>query len=171
MMKKLLSFFISLIIITGCSQKQSEQGFLDSAKKNVKENKVNEAIINYETLLEEFPESPLAPEALFQMGTLYQNQKVPNMGRIESFEKAIQCFKKIQNKYPTSDNAPKALFMAGFMEANELKRYNEATTTYNTFLQKYPNNELASAAKDELDYMGLEPEQMLQKKEVSSKGK
>lgn len=170
-MKILLSFFLSLIILTGCSKKLSEQEYLDSAKKNVEENKVNEAITDYETMLEQYPQSTLSPEALYQMGTLYQNKKVPNMGQVESFEKAVHLFKRISDNFPSSKQAPGALFMAGFIQANELKRYNDATTTYNNFLKKYPNHELVSAAKDELDYMGLDPEQILQKKEVSSKEK
>jgi len=55
------------------------------------------------------------------------------------------------------------LFMAGFVLANELNMYNEATETYNYFIEKFPEHELAASAKEELDNMGLTPEEILRK--------
>jgi hypothetical protein len=52
--------------------------------------------------------------------------------------------------------------MAGFINANELKNFDEATSLYKQFLMEYPNNELASSAQAELDNMGLSPEEILQ---------
>jgi hypothetical protein len=54
--------------------------------------------------------------------------------------------------------------MSGFILANDLKSYNEATASFSLFLQKFPNNELASSAREELENMGLTPEEILQKK-------
>jgi len=46
---------------------------------------------------------------------------------------------------------------------NNLGKYNEATITYQKFLQTFPNNELADDAKVELDNMGLSPEEIIAK--------
>jgi outer membrane protein assembly factor BamD (BamD/ComL family) len=59
--------------------------------------------------------------------------------------------------------------MAGFIQGNDLKKYQESTATYTLFLQKYPQSDMAPAAKDEINYMGLTPEQIIAKKELSSK--
>jgi hypothetical protein len=53
--------------------------------------------------------------------------------------------------------------MAGFVEANELQNYEAATETYNLFLKTFPDHELATSAKEELDNMGLTPEEILKK--------
>jgi len=84
----------------------------------------------------------------------------------ESLQKAVGLFRSIFDKYPGDKLAPKALFMSGFIQANELKSYPEATSSFNLFLQKFPNNELATSAKEELDNMGLTPEQILQKRKI-----
>jgi len=53
--------------------------------------------------------------------------------------------------------------MAGFILANDLNMYNEATEAYNLFMETFPKHELAASAKEELDNMGLTPEEILQK--------
>ena len=91
------------------------------------------------------------------------------MKESESIEKAVSVFKSVFEKYPDKRQAQISLFMAGFIQANDLKKYQDATATYNLFLQKYPKSEMAPAAKEEISNMGLSPEQIITKKEVSNK--
>jgi TolA-binding protein len=84
-------------------------------------------------------------------------------------EKAIELFKKLYNEYPKSSFAPSGLFMAGFINANELKNYNEATRLYKQFLMEYPDDELAASAQAELENMGLTPEEILMKNMAKGK--
>ncbi len=145
---------------------------MDQAKKSVEQNNIQAAVEAYQTLVNEYPESPKAPEALFQLATLYQNKMVKNANTsagqpaltdTQSLEKAVSIFRSVYDKYPQSGKAPKALFMSGFIQANDLKQFNQATATFNLFIQKFPNDELAISAKEELNNMGLTPEQILQK--------
>ena len=53
--------------------------------------------------------------------------------------------------------------MAGFVQSNELHDYDGATETYNSFLKVFPDHELAASAKEELNNMGLTPEEILEK--------
>jgi hypothetical protein len=53
--------------------------------------------------------------------------------------------------------------MSGFVLANELNDYEQATETYNLFLDKFPNHDLATSAKEEVENMGLSPEEILKK--------
>lgn len=167
-MKNLFLFLVSLLFIAGCS-KQSDRALMDSAKKNLDAKKITEAVADYNNLIKEYPESPLAPEALYKLGTVYQNKMDKTLDETQSLEKAVDYFKQVSEKYSSSKDAPKSLFMAGFIQANDLRKFGLATITYKTFLNKYPNDELAPAAKEELEYMGLTPEQILQKKMTVSK--
>lgn len=158
-----VSVLILLFIFSGCSKK-SDTDYMNMAKTGVSKNNISKAVLAYQDLINNYPKSPLAPQALFKLATLYQNKMVKNISQTESLEKAVSLFRSVFEKYPNSKLASKALFMSGFIQANELKAYNEATTTFNLFLQKFPNDELATSAKEELDNMGLTPEQILQKK-------
>lgn len=159
----IIPFLLILVIFTGCSKK-SDTDYMNMAKSSVEKNNTADAVTAYQNLIKDYPESPLAPEAIFQLATLYQNKMVKDVLQAESMEKAVSLFRSIFDKYPDNKLAPKALFMSGFIQANDLKSFNEATTSFNLFLQKFPNNELATSAKEELDNMGLTPEQILQKK-------
>lgn len=169
-MNRLLFFFaIIIFLLAGCS-KTSDKGYMDKAAQSAKNEDFSEALTSYEKLLEEYPDSKLAPDALVKEAALYHDNKVKNLSKEESIRKSAEIFKSVSDKYPKSEQAPQSLFMAGFIYANELKDYDTATKVYKLFLEKYPDNELASSAKDELNNMGLTPEQILKKKiETSQK--
>lgn len=159
--------FISLIILAGfviisCSSKTDKELFAE-ATIYFEENKIPESITAYEKIVADFPESNLAPQALTQLAGIYHGKKIQTMSAAESLAKAESLFYSIYLKYPDSQEAPLGLFMAGFIQANELDDYQRATSTYNIFLEKYPGHELAVSAKEELDNMGLTPEEILRK--------
>ncbi len=166
-MKTIISAVIFSLMFAGCSKK-SDSDYMQAAKKSVQQNNISDAVSAYENLVKEYPESPKAPEALFQLASLYQNQMIKNIEPEKSLQKAVSLFKSIATKYPHSKEAPKALFMSGFIQANNLKSYNDATSTFNLFLKKYPDNSLSSSAHEELKNMGLSPEEILKKKKKSN---
>jgi hypothetical protein len=45
-----------------------------------------------------------------------------------------------------------------------LQKLDEAKLAYQTFLKEYPNHELVSAVKSELENLGKDPEEILQNK-------
>jgi len=167
-MKKLFALIILSIVLISCG-KTSDQDYFDQAVKSVEENKITEAVQNLETLLKEYPDTKLAPKALIQLATLYQNKMVPNVHFKESYGKSLELFKNIYEKYPQSEEAPKALFMSGFIYANDLMKFDQATKAYKLFLEIYPNDPLAVSAKEELDNMGIPPEEILKRKETAKK--
>ena len=164
MKKSLILILISLFIIS-CS-KTSDQEYFDQAKKLLDERKTTEAITSLETLINEYPESKITPQALVQLAQIYQNQMDKTIKPAESFKKAEKYFMQVYEKYPDSEEAPKSLFMSGFILANDLMKYDEATSSYNLFLEKYPSHPLAVSAKEELDNMGLSPEEILKRTET-----
>lgn len=166
-MKKLSVIYLMIFIIVSCS-KTSDQDYLNQANNLEKENKIAESITSLETLLKEYPESKLAPKALIQLATIYQNQKVKDLSPVKSYNRAQKYFREVFDKYPDSEDAPNSLFMSSFILANNLRNFEEATAGYKLFLEKYPKSPLVISAKDELDNMGLSPEEILKKKEVAS---
>jgi TolA-binding protein len=168
-MKNILFLLVLSVLIFGCGNKKHADEYMKQAKLGIEQKKIPETVKAYETLVSEFPDDSLAPEALYQLGTLYQNKMVPNFKETESMEKAVTIFKSVFEKYPDSRQAQVSLFMAGFIQANDLKKYQDATSTYNLFLQKYPKSDMASAAKDEINNMGLTPEQIIEKRDVTKK--
>jgi len=152
-----------LLLLSGCSDKKTAVELLSDGEKFAREENLPEAVLTYETLIKDYPEDVLAPEATVRLATIYQNKLVKNISENESLLKSLELFKSVYEKYPLSEQAPMGLFMAGFVQANELHDYDGATQTYNTFLKDYPDHELAASAKEELDNMGLTPEEVLQK--------
>ena len=169
-MKRILpAFFVITLLLAGCS-KTTDKEYMDKAAESAKNGNFSEAVSSYEKLVDEYPESKIAPDALLKEAALYQDNKIKNISKEESLKKSAELFKSVAKKYPDNEQAPQSLFMAGFIYANDLKDYDTATKLYKLFLEKYPDNELASSAKDELDNMGLTPEQILKKKiETSQK--
>ena len=56
------------------------------------------------------------------------------------------------------------LFMAGFILANDLQDFDSAKETYELYLEKYPNGQLADDARVELENLGKTPEEILLEK-------
>ena len=167
-MKKYLFLALTALVLTSCS-KTTDQEYFDQANKFFKENKINEAIKSFENLVNDYPESDIAPKALVQLASIYQNQSDKNVKPEESFNRAQKYFMQVYEKYPESEEAPKSLFMSGYILANDLQKYDDATKSYKLFIEKFPGHPLAASAKQELDNMGLSPEEILKKTETVKK--
>jgi outer membrane protein assembly factor BamD (BamD/ComL family) len=163
-MKKLLYLFIFYIFISFSCDSASDKEYMKSASGKVEKGDISEAISDYQKVVNEFPDSELAPEAIVRQASLYHDNKVKNVKHIEALNKAADLFFSVSDKYPESEQAGASLFMAGFIYANELQDYTKAKAVYNLFLKKYPRHELADDATEELENIGLTPEEILQKK-------
>jgi TolA-binding protein len=150
-------------MLIGCSSKKTDKELFSEGDKNYQENKYPEAVSSYEELIDQYPESKFAPESLFRLASFYQNKLLKNISAKESLDKSVELFRKIYDDYPNSEFAPNGLFMAGFVYSNEIKNYDKAREMYNLFIEKYPDHELAVSAEQEMEYMGLSPEEILEK--------
>jgi TolA-binding protein len=162
-MRSTFALVIAAIVLIGCSKK-TDKDYLISAEENLKNNKIQEAIADLEVFLKEESSSEKAPEALTKLASIYQNKMLKNLPEKESVNKAVIIYRQVFDKYPNSTQAPTALFMSAFILANELQKYHPAEAAYNLFLQKYPNHELAGSAREELNNLGLSPEEILKRK-------
>lgn len=84
-----------------------------------------------------------------------------NEGSRGNSAKAIELYEELLRIHPSSEFGPMALFMIGYLNANEIKDYEKAKKVYAEFLERYPNDELASSVKFELQNMGKSPEELI----------
>lgn len=163
-MKNFLLLVLVSLIFVGCSKKDDGKEQFDKAVQLEKSGSYSDASTNFEQVANQYPESGYAPQALHKNGMIYQEEKILGLTTKFNLENAVKNYRKIAEKYPKYEKAPEALFQAAFILANQLQNYDEATKLYNLFLKNYPNHKLAGSAKDELQFMGLSPEEQLQKK-------
>lgn len=149
-----------LLLITYCS-KVNDQELFDKAKKELEEQKYVEAVALFDNLVTVVSSSEFAPQALFESAKIYHSEKIPNLSKEESMNKAIEYYKKLYEGYPDYKESASAMMMTGFILANELNKPEEAKVVYEEFLKKYPNSELVNSVKLELESLGLSPDEIL----------
>ena len=157
-----LFLLLAVIILVNCSGKNAQE-YYDSGMANIKDGKYNEALADFQSLIKEYPEDALVPNAHFETAKIYHGKVIKDLSLKESSSNAIMNYQIVAFKYPDSPLAPNALFMVGFIEANELRQYSKAKKIYSQFLKKYPDNELAKSAQAELDNLGVPAEEILKK--------
>jgi TolA-binding protein len=72
----------------------------------------------------------------------------------EQYQEAITTFTEIVESYPEGKKHAEAMFMLGFINANDLKNFDEAEARYKAFLEKYPNHDLSDDAEYEIKTLG-----------------
>lgn len=158
-----LVLLTAVILINNCTGKNAQEYF-DSGLANIKNSKYEEALKDFEFIINEYPDNELALNAYFEMGKIFHGKLIKSYSSNESSEQAVEYYKIVAEKYSSSLLAPNALFMVGFIQANELSQLGKAKETYSKFLEKYPDSELANSAQAELDNLGVPAEEILMKK-------
>jgi len=160
-MKYVVLFSVIALALAGCTKK-AEKELWQSAVEMQKRNEVDDAIQGYLRVLEEYPNGKLAPEALYAIGTLYQNEK-------QDKSKAVEFYQRLVREYSDHATAPNAAFMIGFIYHNDLKKVEEARRAYEEFLSKYPSSTMAESARFELATLGKSPEEILRQQEAKAR--
>ena len=149
-------FFIAIFIVftlVSCS-KQSAEEMYNKGSDAQKAEQYDAAIESYQELVKSYPDSVRTPEAVYGIGTIYQNQK-------HSYHQAIQTFRFLVEKYPNHATASNAAFLIGFIYNNELKNIDSARIAYEDFLKRYPTDQLVESVHFELSNLGKDPAEIL----------
>ncbi|MGK9475836.1 tetratricopeptide repeat protein [Melioribacter sp. OK-6-Me] len=161
-MRKIIIILFSAFIIACSSESDTEM--FSKAVELVKKNDYHGAINQYKKLLDEHSDSKLAPKALLEIAKIYQMNLINENNKIESLKNAVIYYKRLSTEYPDTPEAQKALFIAGYIEANELNDTSSARKTYEEFLKRYPDSEMATSVKLELEYLGVSPDKLLEQR-------
>jgi TolA-binding protein len=97
----------------------------------------DQAIALYDKLIRDFPESPIVPSALFQMGRGYEY-----LGKRDS---AVLLYQQVVARYPASDAASDALIEAAGLKLRE-GDWAEASKNYEQFLAQYNDTDRVNEA-------------------------
>lgn len=99
------------------------------------------------------PDSPKSPEFLHKAGETARS--------IRAYTKALEFYEWIGSKYPDYEKAPQALFLRAFTLDNDLGRIDEARALYESFLEKYPEDDFADDTKFLLENLGKDDEEII----------
>jgi tol-pal system protein YbgF len=99
------------------------------------------AIASFKLYREQFPESPLADNALYWIGECYYSQK--------KFEEAIAEFNGLILDYPQGDRIPAAYLKKG-LAYMEMGKTDEALAAFKLLTTKYPLAEESRIAQDKM---------------------
>jgi outer membrane protein assembly factor BamD (BamD/ComL family) len=88
----------------------------------------------------------------------------------QNWTEAEANFLALLKEYPDGMFADRALFMVGYLNANHLKNLDKAREYYTKFIEKYPDHELVTAAKYELETLGKDPDELPFLKENGESG-
>jgi tetratricopeptide (TPR) repeat protein len=94
-----------------------------------------------------------APEYLFKAAEIARS--------LRTFPKTLSLFDWIINSYPDYEKTATALFLKGFIIENELQNEDLARKTYQSFLTKYPDHDLADDVQFLVDNLGKTNEEIL----------
>ena len=163
-MKLHTSILLSTIVLLFACSSHKDQALFNSATEKSKAKNYSEALKDYQKIINDYSGSDKVPESIFSVAVMYHMYQIPNISKDESLRKAVEYYQKLYQQFPKDERAPKALFMSGFIQANELGNTDAARSAYQEYLNKFPNHELAAAAKTELDNLGKTPEEILKEK-------
>ena len=80
---------------------------------------------------------------------------------LKNFQKGIALYDQVLQQYPEHPKAAQALFLKGFTLDNDMNQTDQAKAIYETFLQKYPNNDFADDTQFLLKNLGKSDDEII----------
>jgi len=151
---------ISAVLLSSCTDPESEETLWARTKKLQAQEKHDETIKTLEDMLDSYPEGKFASIGRFTLADAYANIR-------KDFPEAITEYRRVIISFPETPLAPKAQFMIGYIYANYLKDYDKARVAYMEFQKNYSDNDLSQAVKFELQYLGKNLDEIVELKEIT----
>jgi outer membrane protein assembly factor BamD (BamD/ComL family) len=98
-----LAVLTAVILISGCSEKKTEQDYYTIANEKYGQEAYADAVENFKIILEKFPEGETAAQSTFMLGFIYANS-------LENLEEAKKYYTLFIEKYPDHDLADDAQY-------------------------------------------------------------
>ncbi len=154
---------IALFFLQGCGDKipKTALELFNRAEKHRQAKEIELAIKDLHLLVEHFNTDLMASKSQYVIGDIYMND-------IRDFEKAVEAYRKVTTDFENSAEVPHARFMIGYIYSNILSEYEKARLEYQSFLEKYPDHELSTSVKFELEWMGKDINEIDALKHITS---
>ena len=138
-------FFLGLALAftPGCSKEPTDEALLKSATLHQRSEEFDDAVNDFQMLIQKHPKSDKVPEALFAIGAIYLNSK-------KEYIKAESVYTKLVMDFPEHPTSQGAAYQRARIFVEHLHKPDSAIAAYELFLQRYPNSMPASSAKSEL---------------------
>ena len=148
--------FLLLGLLAACSSNRDKE-LLDKANYAFQAKNIAEATTLYEQIVNDYPDSPSAPKALYALGSIYQTDP-------KNAAKALDAYEKIATQFPKDSLAPRSVFVCGFLAANVLNDTAKARKYYDRYLAEFAavDSNITRSVRLELANLGKTPEQVLQ---------
>jgi tol-pal system protein YbgF len=118
----------------------------DAAYQDLTRGNHGLALMGFQEVLSQFPDSELADNAQYWIGETYYDQA--------DYETALEEFRKVPVSYPTGDKVPAALLKAGF-SLQALGHKQDACKAYRDLVDRFPGSEESRLAMTRLaDFCG-----------------
>lgn len=128
------------------SASEEEKNAYDRAFRALRETRYADAAEGFSAFLEEYPESPYAPNSLYWLAETYYVTR--------DFETALDYFNELLERFPDSKKRGDALLKIGFSHY-ELERWNQARAALEQVRSQHPGTTLARLAEGRLRDMRL----------------
>lgn len=165
-MKKLLSYLVlaaTVFIIVSCNNGREQLNDDIKAKEKIVSESMNDVFDkstaeilrqDYIRFADEYPEDSLAPVYLHKASELAINLNMP--------QEAVSTIDTLIKRFPDYIYLPDAWFFKGFVQENYLRDQDAAMKTYESFIQNYPDHEMAPQVQFSLDNMGKSADDLLE---------
>jgi TolA-binding protein len=135
---------LSLSMTPGCSKEPTEAELLKSGILHQRNDEFDDAIGDFQMLVQKHPKSDKVPEAMFAMAAIYLNSK-------KEYVKAESVYTKLVMDFPEHPTAEGAAYQRARIFIEHLRKPDSAIAAYELFLQRYPNSLPATSARSELE--------------------
>ena len=161
---------IQLVLLIAALVTAACQSPKEKALKEIDALQVQDSVFSIENMAKEkdaylafadkYPDDERTPEFLFKAGQSL-GAIASQDNNVKLHEEAIAVFKRIQDNYPKHHYAEESLFLTGFVYENHLGDLVKAKATYQDFINKYPNSELAEGAQISIQNLGVPAEDII----------
>lgn len=125
-----------------------ENGALNAASAD----KLIEAYKNY---AEKYPNDAMSPDFLFKAIDISVEYNALNP------QKTIEISNMLIENYPDFNMTPMTMFIKGFIYENQMQDYEKALETYHQFLERYPDNPMATDVQTTIKNIGIPLEELI----------
>jgi tol-pal system protein YbgF len=123
---------------------ESDVTIYNAARDYYQNNKFSSAITTFEKVVERFPDSPYADNAVYWIGESYYSMK--------NWEKARQQFQRVLDTYPYGNKVPDSTFKRGFAE-EKMGQMEKAIFSMEEVIRRFGNAPIAQRAREKLQQL------------------